>query len=71
MIDCKVIDKPQIYNTQISQVKGTIAMLTANGQPYLFDNTEGQDGWRNGDKCKAVIQDGKLLEVNPIPLAER
>jgi hypothetical protein len=71
IIDCAILSEPQIYNTQIGLIKGTIATLSVNGQSYLFENTEGLDGWKTGEKCKVIIQDGKLLEVRPIPLNER
>ena len=71
IIDCTVDNKPQVYNTQIDSIDNDIATLNANGNKYTFINEEGSGGWIVGDKCKAVIQDNKLLEVRPIPLAER
>lgn len=71
IVDCIVDSKPVIYNTQIDSLDNNIATLSANGNKYTFINEEGLDGWIVGDKCKAVIQDGRLLEVRPIPLAER
>jgi hypothetical protein len=71
IIDCTVDSQPEIYNGTISQTAGTIATLKANGQVYIFENTEGLDGWQVGEKCKAIVQDGRLIEVRPIPLAER
>lgn len=71
IIDCMVDNEPQVYNTTISAMQGDTAFLIANGNKYAFENIEGQDGWQTGDKCKAIIQDGRLLEVDPVPLAER
>lgn len=71
VIDCMVDNEPQVYNSEISNLQGDTATLYVNGNKYTFDNTEGSDGWIKGDKCKAITQDGKLLEVRPIPLAER
>jgi hypothetical protein len=71
IIDCTVDSQPETYNGVISQTAGTIATLKANGQVYIFENTEGIDGWQVGENCKAIIQDGRLIEVRPIPLAER
>ena len=71
IIDCIVDSEPQVYNTTISQIQDDTAFLIANGNKYLFENTEGSDGWMTGDKCKAIIQDGRLIEVRPIPLNER
>jgi hypothetical protein len=71
IIDCTVDSEPQVYTTQISQIEGNEAFLIANGNKYSFENEEGQDGWKTGEKCKAIIQDGRLLEVRPIPLNER
>jgi len=71
IIDCIVDSKPIIYNTTIESINNDIATLNINGNKYTFENEEGVDGWRMGEKCKAVIQNGKLLEVRPIPLNER
>lgn len=71
IVDCNVIDQPIIYNTQINSIQGDTTFIIANGNKYSFINEEGSDGWKQRDKCKVVIQDGKLLEVRPIPLAER
>jgi len=71
IIDCAVDSKPIIYDTTIDSINNDIATLNINGNKYTFINEEGSDGWIIGDKCKAVIQDGRLLEVQPIPLAER
>ena len=71
IVDCAVLDQPQVYNTQISSIQGDIATLLVNGNKYTFENAEGQDGWKTGEKCKVVIQNGRLLEVRPIPLNER
>jgi len=71
IIDCVVDSKPQVYNTQIDSITDDIATLSVNGNKYTFENTEGSDGWNVGEKCKVVIQDGRLLEVRPIPLSER
>jgi len=71
IIDCIVDIQPVIYNTQINSIEGNLATLSANWNQYSFENAEGLDGWIVGDKCKAVIQDGILLEVRPIPLCER
>ena len=71
IVDYIVDNEPQVYNTQISQIQGNTAYLTANGNKYSFENEEGSDGWKTGEKCKAVIQNGRLLEVKPIPLNER
>lgn len=71
IVDCAVLSQPQIYNTQIESIQGNTAFVIANGNKYTFDNTEGLDGWKTGEKCKAVIQDDKLLEVQPIPIVER
>jgi hypothetical protein len=71
IVDCAVLSEPQVYNTEISQIDNDIATFIVNGNKYTFENTEGSDGWIVGDKCKAVIQNGRLLEVRPIPLAER
>jgi hypothetical protein len=71
IIDCTVDSELQIYTTQISQIKGNEAFLIANGNKYSFENEEGSDGWKQGEKCKAIIQNGRLLEVRPIPLNER
>lgn len=66
-----VINELQIYYTTISQIENDTATLIINDNKYTFENIEGQDGWKIGDKCKAIIQDNRLLEVRPIPLAER
>lgn len=71
IVDCTVDSEPIVYNTQIDSIEGDTTFLIANGNKYSFNNIEGQDGWITGDKCKAVIQDGRLLEVRPIPLNER
>lgn len=71
IVDCTVDSEPQIYNTEISDIQDDIATLIVDGNKYTFENEEGSDGWIVMDKCKVVIQDGKLLEVMPIPLSER
>lgn len=71
IVDCAVLSEPQVYNTYISQIEGNTATLLVNWNKYTFENEEGVDGWKTGDKCKVIIQDGRLLEVRPIPLAER
>jgi hypothetical protein len=71
--DCEVVDIPRIYNTKIDSVSNDykFATLAANENQYTFENFEGEDGWQVGDKCKVVIQNNKLLEVDPIPVDER
>lgn len=71
IIDCIVDSQPQVYTTQIDSLQDDTAFLIANSNKYSFENIEGSDGWITGEKCKAVIQDGRLIEVRPIPLAER
>lgn len=68
IIDCTVISEPQIYYTTISQIQGNTTFLIANGNKYSFENEEGSDGWKIGEKCKVIIQDGRLLEVNSMTL---
>jgi hypothetical protein len=71
IIEYVVDNEPQVYNTEITKIEGNTAILLANGNKYTFENEEGSDGWKTGEKCKAVIQDGRLIEVRPIPLNER
>jgi hypothetical protein len=71
LIDIVIDNIPQVYYTSISQIEGNTACLNINSNSYSFENAEGVDGWQLGDKCKVIIQDGKLLEVRPIPLNER
>jgi hypothetical protein len=71
IIDCIVDSEPQVYNTEISQKQGEETFLIVNGNKYMYDDIEGADGWQVGEKCKVIIQDGRLLEIRPIPLNER
>lgn len=71
IVNAKVIDQPQVYNTTIESIQNNIATLSANNNKYTFETIEAQDGYKTGGKCKVIIQDGKLLEVRPIPLNER
>jgi hypothetical protein len=71
IIDCTVDSEPQIYNTEISQKQGEDTFIIANGNKYMYEDIEGEDGWQIGEKCKAIIQNGRLLEIRPVPLDER
>lgn len=71
IIDCTVDSEPQVYNTEISQKQGEETFLIVNGNKYMYEDIEGTDGWQVGEKCKVIIQDGRLLEIRPIPLNER
>lgn len=71
IIEYVVDNEPVAYNTEISQIQDNIVTLNVNGSKYTFVNEEGVDGWNMGEKCKAIIQNGVLIEVRPMPLNER
>lgn len=69
--NCKVIDNPTIYNTQIEYATQEKITVLGGMDKFTFDNEDGEQGWRTGESCKVVTQGHKLLAVNPIPLNER
>jgi hypothetical protein len=69
ILDCSVIDNPVVYkNVSIIDKDNDLFYVNVNGNKYSFNCEDDACDWSIGDKCNVIMQDGKILEVRPIPL---